>query len=102
MQHGQLLAFAPDQDQAGAQAVVQQFAVGEGGELIMQGDVLKPCFILFSFNRGGYRLGSELPQRLVIFGVAHATGMALHDQRADNNHSTPQAAHPANSADRVR
>ena len=53
IQHRQLLAFAPGQGYGGMLAVVQQVAVGQCGELIVQGDVLKTGFCLLAFDRGG-------------------------------------------------
>ncbi len=38
---------------------------------------------LLSLDRGGYLPANELEQQLVLFGVADAAVVALHDQRAE-------------------
>jgi hypothetical protein len=73
-----------------AQAIVEQRAVGQAGQRVVEGQLLDALGLLqarqlraLALDRRGDLRGHELQQRLVAFAVAHAAVVALHHQRAD-------------------
>ena len=78
------LLLAPGPGQGGLQPVVEQGAVRQVGERIVPCDILQPGLGLLAHDGRGDLGGDELQQRLVLLGIAHVAGVALHHQRADD------------------